>query len=501
MKSAGNRSRDFICLVRKHDRHHLELKTTLPLPKKRRGRYDLNFYFYSPSQLHVTRERMGVQTVLNNVQTYTRFSSPTLPLGGLVDPKSERSPLNRIKGLLDAYQVSGEINEDETVYELQTLVNAFRGEVRGFTDLLEQIIVDEKGKVAQYKKRIAATIDQAGDVLSATRELFPQFFAPHISDRLRTALEWSDEAMSLSAERNGVRLHSICENEAELADLIPAIEEFVESEAAYRKQRNYESADETHNEHLDETIAYRASILKKWAQSAMYMKSVESKLPKRLNHMFAGTAAALAMGFAVLASIYAETVFVKNTAPWALILIISYVFKDRIKEVLRDVFGRLLPRLLADRIYRLIDPASGKDAAKSEVLITFGLDRDQPEEIKKARNMENNPFASILPPQNVLHYNRLVTLNSKLLRKNHSRLDSVTEITRVRIDEWLKEMDDPEEIQYKIVEGRRVRVSGSRVYHIHLLASLREGKQATPRIFHYCLVMNRSGILRIEPRS
>jgi hypothetical protein len=129
------------------------------------------------------------------------------------------------------------------------------------------------------------------------------------------------------------------------------------------------------------------------------------------------------------------------------------------------------------------------------------LDRDQPEAIQKARDLQKNPFASVLPPQNVLHYNRLISLKSKILRDNHTRLDSITEITRIRIDDWLKEMDDPEEVHYKLEQGKRKRVSGSRVYHIHLIASLREDRKgAMPRIFHYCLVMDRSGILRVEQR-
>jgi hypothetical protein len=293
----------------------------------------------------------------------------------------------------------------------------------------------------------------------------------------------------------------MCAEDDSLCNVVDEITGFVENENSYRAEQQYTSAPSNTDEHLEETIAYRASMLKKWAQSAMYMKRVVSRIPSQVNHILAGMAAALAMAFAVTATIYAETIYVKNSLPWAMILIISYVFKDRIKEVLREVFGRLLPRLLADRILKLYDPATGKIAAKAEVIVDFGLDKDQSEPIRKARNVGNNPFSAVLPPQNVLHYNRFVTLKSRVLRENHTRLESLTEVTRVRIDDWLREMDDPEEIQHKIINGKRVRVSGNRVYHVHLIAALREKrKHSEPRIFHYCLVMNRSGLLRIEPR-
>ncbi len=493
--------RDFSCLVRKHDRHHLELKTNLPIPTKGKGKYDLSFYFFSSAQLHFNKSNISKEQILKHIQTYTRFSSPVLPLSGLVDPKCELSPLIRIHGYLAKLQLGEQVDESKIIYELQTLVNGYRGEVRGFADLLEQIVNEERSGVSQYKEKIKDTVYQTEEVLKALRDLFPKFLDPKISDKTRTALEWTDEAMSIIAERNAIRLHAICESSQDLRILMPVIEDFVDRENQYRREKAYQSAYDPEREHLGETLAYRESILKKWAQSAMYMKCVESRVPKNIGHILAGMAAATAMTFAVLATVYAERVFVKNSTSWALIIILSYVFKDRIKEILREVFGRLLPRLLADRIYRLIDPATGKDAARSQVIIKYGLDRDQPEAIQKARDMQKNPFASVLPPQNVLHYNRLISLKSKILRDNHTRLDSITEITRIRIDDWLKEMDDPEEVHYKLEQGKRKRVSGSRVYHIHLIASLREDRKgAMPRIFHYCLVMDRSGILRVEQR-
>lgn len=493
--------KEFSCQVRKHDSHHLELKTILPVPHEGRGKYDLNFYFFSPAQLHFSKATISVEQVLKHIQTYTRFSSPTIALNGLTDPKCLLSPLTRIHGYLEQLQRGEIVEEKHIIYELQTLVNAYRGEIRDFVDLLEQMVKDGIKGLTRYKSKIQQTIVDAEKLLEAMRALFPQFLNPRISDTTRTALEWADEAMGIITERNAIRLFSICKYEFGLDSLLPELERLVDAENIYRHEKGYQSAYIPEKPHIGETLAYRESILKKWAQSAMYMKSIDSRIPKQIGHLLAGIAAGTAMTFAVLATLYAEKVFARNTGPWALIIIVSYIFKDRIKEILREIFGRLLPRLLADRIYRLIDPATGKDAARSQVIIKYGTDRDQPEAIQKARDMKGNPFYAILPPQNVLHYNRLISLNSRLLRSNHSRLESVTEVTRIRIDDWLKEMDDPEEIQYKLINGERKLVSGNRVYHIHLIASLKEDKKgAQAQLFHYSLIMDRTGILRVEKK-
>ncbi len=492
--------RDFTCQVRKHDSHHLELKTLLPIPNKGRGKYDLSFYFFSPGQLHMTKEDVGVSKILKHFQTNTRFSSPVLPLAGIIDPNLELSPLYRLKKYYETLSIGGEVEEQAVIYEMQTLVNAFRSDIKGFIDLVYRLAVEEKRSIEPYKERISSLLDQTDEVLRAVQELSALYLHPRVSDHIRTALVWTDEAISLIAEQKMIGLRSICEHDVHVSDQITLLDSFIAKVSHYRGEQRYSSAYSEDTGRDGERVAYRESILKKWSQSAMYMNAIVSRIPNQVNHILAGMAAALAMTFAVLATLYAETFFIRNSAPWVLIIIISYVFKDRIKEILREVFAHLLPRLLADKIMRLQDPATGKDAAKAEVIVKYGLDKYMPEFIRNARDMQKNPFASILPPQDVLHFNRIVTLNSKIL-KDHNRLESLTEVTRVRIDEWLNSMDDPDDSFDTLQKGKLVSISSGRVYHIHLIVSLKAyRKRSEAQLFHYCLVMNRKGLLRIEQR-
>jgi hypothetical protein len=49
-----------------------------------------------------------------------------------------------------------------------------------------------------------------------------------------------------------------------------------------------------------------------------------------------GVAAGAAMAFAVIATIFASQHFANNSIPWAAIIIVAYIVKDRIKELLRN---------------------------------------------------------------------------------------------------------------------------------------------------------------------
>lgn len=494
--------REFSCSLRKHDLYHLEMKTILPIPEKGNGRFDLNFYFFSPAQLHITKENFPRSKVLKNIQTYTRLSSPALPLAGIIERNNELSPLCRIRRLLAAAQNEITIDDDSIIHELQSLVNGYRSNIKQFVRLIEHQMYKSNEPPVSCSEPIRQTISQTESLLEQLREFYPRFLSPQISDSLRTALEWSDEAISLIAEKQAFLLRNLCKSEKTLIDEAAVITAFTEHNGAYRKAQNFTSVYTATDELKEgERIAYRESILKKWSQSALYMRVEESKVPASLNHIFAGAAAALAMTFAVLAAGYANSRFVSYSIPWAMIIIISYVFKDRIKEVMRSLFGKILPKMLADRIMLLFDPASGKRSAKTREILSYSKDKDQLEEIRTARNLTRNPFRSILPAQDVLHYNRLIILRSGM-RKDHSRLESLTEVIRVRVDEWLKSMDDPEEVLYTIVDGKRKRVASNRVYHVHLIISLKEtGRDREAKLFHYCLILNRRGLLRIEKRQ
>ena len=493
---------EYSCQVRRHGKHHIELKTKLPIPETGHGRFDLNFYFFSPSQLRFNKETLSIKKVLSNIQTYTRFTSPTLPLSALSSLDCELSPLCRINQYLEKLELAVSVENHELIYELQTLVNSFRGEMKSFIFLLEQQLNERVEDIELYEERIRTNLKDIKKILKVLRSFFPRFLDGRIDEKARIGLSWTDEALGLLAVRNAIRLHSILESYGRLDGVKSELQNFVLKENQYRAERQYITALQSEKNKLKEKLAYRDSILKKWTQSAMYLRSVESKIPRNIGHILSGLAAATAMTFAVLAAVYAERFFIKNTTPWALIIILSYVFKDRIKEILRDVFAKLLPKFAADKIFRLIEPSTLKQAGLSQVIVRFGYEKDIPEEIREMRNSRGNPFSSILPPLDVLQYHRYISLNSKMIRSTHTRHNGITEITRIRIDDYLKEMDDPEDVSYKLEKGKRKKILGNRVYHIHLIVALKEdSKRARARFFHYCLIMNRSGLLRVEFRG
>jgi hypothetical protein len=216
--------------------------------------------------------------------------------------------------------------------------------------------------------------------------------------------------------------------------------------------------------------------------------------------MLAGTAAAIAMTFATLAAIFAETFFLKNSMQWALLVIIAYVFKDRIKEGLRAFFIRVVPRVLADQIFSFVSPRTGKRLSRMKVIMRIVKASRVPQLIQQKRSHEGNPFQDLLPEEDVVHLTRYV----KIFRTHRDRalgpwINAITVITRIRIDDWLKEMDDPSDVLYvSSHEGDLEQQNSDRVYHLHLVITEAAKNKEIEEIHHYRIILNKKGILRLE---
>lgn len=489
-------TKKFDCSLRKHSKKLLEIKMEYPLTEGRReAEFNLNFYFFFPAQLHVNEKRIGVKNVINNIQINTRFSSPLIPLDKVIDSDFDLSPLVRIENMI---RTNEQIRGTSLLYELQTLCNLYRVEIRNFIYIIKKELKNKHRKEI-CGESILIMIGTIGDFLTRFRKLHIKFIDPHIHDDERMALNWADESISIITENGLFTLFHYCRPIFDRETLPLTISRMIEEEVKYRKLMEYRYNYDEGDKLSGENMAYRESVLKKWSQCALYMNNEHSQAPNRISHILAGTAAAFAMLFAVGATIYAENTYPRNSSLWIIIIVFTYVFKDRIKEVLRKLFGNLLPQLTTDQQSNLYDPALKQKAGKSSGTVRFCTTSNIPSTIKKIRYSKPNPFRDKLPPNDVIHYRRIVKLKSKFLRDNHKRLEAITEIIRIQIDPWLTDMNDSKDILYRIHEGERERIHGSRVYRIHLIMGLKEKRKNKSEIFyHYRIICNKSGIVRID---
>ena len=486
--------------LKNHGSRQIELKVHFPVKQdKKKVMYNIDMYLFTPSQLRLNKTNYGVESFISDLHAYTRFSSPSIPLEKLIDGNCEVSPLTRIKKLIENGNLEQDKTRDKIHFELQTLTNVVRSEIRNIQILYrEMMLQDSTGMDLNY--RIIQTLEEINRFLASLRKLHIEFLHLHVDEFLRTALCWSDEAVSIYVEKLVLSLYSLCSKKPHLSQAADVLSVRLTREPEYRKASGYaHSLIDPSLPITGERRLYRESTLKKWSQSAMYMTQVASTTPKKLAHLFASIAAALAMAVAVIVAFLADRIFVSYSLPWIFIIVASYMLKDRMKEVVRSILIAVIPRIIADIINNLIDKSSGQKVGKSRTLITFPSAASLPESIMHIRDHKKNPFRVILPEENIICFHKETYLNCAKLLSAHSRLEALTGIVRFKMDRWFTEMDNPtSEIKYS--SGKKLlNFRADRVYHAHMVLRLsRQGETDTPSFYHYLIVVNRNGIVRIE---
>lgn len=486
--------------VKAHGRRHLEIGVIYPLPRdEKRSVYKVDAYFFTPYNLGIDRRRYGVRRFLADLSSYIRFSPASLSFANMTHPNCRLSPLTRIARMLDANPPSAELDAERLVYEIRAFVNTFNGQLRETRRWLVGL-ARERSDAEEPFLRFATILADIEACLGRFRGLRARFMRPEIPETLRLAITWADESVSLKTEKELYRIYREFSKYPALRAPGETIKPFLAREQDYRRRQNYETVIDPSRPESGENFLYRESMLKKWAQTALYMDFVSDKTIPRLMHVLAGLAAAAAMTFAVLATFLAHRFFTVYSMPWIVVVVVGYIFKDRIKETMRNVLLAFVPRIVADDSRSLIDRRFRRKVGSLRSRVQFLSPRQTPPAVVNLRNASGNPFNALMPPENVIHFHSTVRLNGRALRDNHARLEAIANILRLRLDAWLAGMDDPTEVVH-FMQGDRVRrMRARRVYTVHVVLRLAEGtRTGRERLSRYRLVLNRNGVVRIDP--
>jgi hypothetical protein len=371
--------------VRRQSGTHIEAKITLAIPKEKKSTLEVKYYLFTPEHLHINGDNYTTQHFLTKLQSHGRYSSPELSLTELLDRNNELSMLT----ILERYTArlttgNDSVETTKFISELQELVNS----VRHIT----------KHSVRSYKRMHTLSPDEEieshfASYINGLKDFRTRFFEllKKVRDKKSTLKQywtgilWADEAISLLIEENAIQLFRLLKEEDKAEKLRMELQKIGQMEQIHRKAEEYESADPR-----SELFSLRKADLKKWSQSVMYLRPKYSRLPKQIGQICAGIAAAIAMTFATVASILAENVYLKNSLQWALVVIIAYVFKDRIKEWLRILLTRFIPRLMADEMYTLNSPRHGVPLAKCRNIVTFTAPANVDEQVLLKRKKGSN---------------------------------------------------------------------------------------------------------------
>ncbi len=472
--------------VRNHGISQIEVKISYPLYREEKNNhYRMTAAFFIPGQLGISGKTRSREDLLADLTVHTRFTTPRIGLDVLNDSHVESSPLSRLEKLWKKPMKNRDWRT-RVLYELQTLVNILISETGNMPE-------EDEPAGPELTDQLVRSVQKLISRMSSDKSSFP--------GKIKQPLIWTLEAVTGLISDYYIRdLQKLGRRKKQSSDkdLKNRYEDSLNALFKLRKKYGWDSPSDP-DAYTAERMVFRAHKLKKWAQKSLYLSVLDSRLASRVGQFLLGLAAAVAMAFALAATIISTRLFPQGSIYWALVAVIAYSLKDRIKENLRGFFLNMTPFLVSDRIHFLMDPRTGRRCGKIRESVSFSKKGKLSREFIQSRQAGKDKLSLGLLNEEILKYKKDFVIRSGPLFENHTRLSGITDIVRLDISDWLHKMDDSSEFLACRQEGTYGFVKSNRVYHVNMVMKIERPVTGEPDILkRFRIVLARKGIVRIE---
>lgn len=490
---------------RVHDRTHLELAVEYPLgdekeegKEKAKRTYVWEAYFYIPRSLRVGPDSYSKEHMLRDLQSYVRFAVPPLSLEELA-----AIPEERLRPALAGWahtSSDGAPDEEATeraVRELRLFACHMRASAISARRTLQRMA--QRSDRATVEMGVRTLLVRLDRVLSSFRAVIGEA----TDSSAQVTARWVDEDVSRVVETILSTL-SIKLREDGFESAATLLAGGAVAEARYRALHGHdgvgrEGASKRAVEHLE----FRRHMLKRFTSSVLWLRRQVSEGGKWTLHVLYAIAASAAMAFAIVAALYHGPNFqvIGDLWTWAVVVMLAYAGKDRIKATLQGVFSKWVRKHLPDRRWRLLDRAEGRRVGTVQERSAFVANDDVPAGVRAARNStRQHHLEEQARPERVLWHQKICTLRSAEAHAIDPRFASITEIFRLDLRRWLAHTDDPKQrIYFADPETQQVTSAmAPRVYNIGIVYRVRPKDEPNTPWKRVRVVVGRKGIKRIE---
>ncbi len=497
-----------------HDDNQFEVKLDYAIdPTGRRSRYVVETYLFLPRSLGVDAHTYRREQFYSDIQAYIRFKTPTISLRALADEGNDSSPLNQMLAMMPTIGRDTTPDLDGCLgHEVRLFGCLVKVGVRDQVSVLRDRVAALAGR-AQHRPVLVKDIDRLAlrlaDDVSAVLERFRGYRADFVLPRraawIQELFAYADEFISLSVERYFTRFIAALDKTPVVRDACEAgrnkIVERILAEQAHRNGAGYDSIID--GVRGSARYVHRNSALKKFMSSVLFLDMTKQTVGRRITHIGAGVAAAVAMLFSTIAAIWSQNRYGINSYPFVVALVISYVFKDRIKEWLRTYFNRQFSRFLWDYSVTIRDPANDAEVGRCREMFSFTDPDSVPRPVYDARHGD---ATGVLEPKSkpeiILKYVKEITLRGRSIAANHGRLLDVNDIIRFNVSSLLARMDDPVRTveTFDAKTGTIRQVTCPKSYHVNVVMVLR-AVSGSPSYERFRVVLDKSGIRELHEVS
>lgn len=479
--------------VNTHDKFALEFKIGFITNhnKKDINEFNVNTWIFVPNSLDINRTTYSKETFYKDVKNHIRLITPIYSLEEIL--KEGRGPLPRLQKAIESL-LNDPTNPDKTesyVYQIKMLLCIVKSALRRelgimFLQSEEKDIIAGVIKYIQYIREIAAQYRAKWALLEN----------PAITNQQQEYFLFGDDFLGNIIEQHTFSMMRKWKGESFFGTIKPLLNKLLEEELEHRKDRGFYTLEKGNEEHNSLVIIQR-NILKKFVESDLYLHILKKKDGAFAQQLYYGIAAGVAMIFATVISFFATQRFGNFTTDLFIILVVSYVFKDRIKELMRYYFATEISKKYYDSKLKL--SIRKQEIGWVKESFDFVEDGKLPEDVRSLRSRtplfeaENQIY-----DEKIILYRKLVNLSREDIEKyKEYRLSGINDIIRFNLVNFIQKMDNPSRPLYMMDEENGfVCFDAPRVYSLYFI--LKCQSETDTYYKKYRILFNREGITDVK---
>jgi len=496
-----------------HDIHQLEIKLEYDLEELLKiNKYKVDVYMFLPRSININEYTYTKDEFYSDMHNYIRFKTPSFSFKLILDPDFTGSPFYLLNEIFNKLKKDKNFEKKtdlikRTIKELKLLGCMVRARFRDFRLFIERKLSMKNRDDDYLLIRVENKINRGIRILEELRRLKEIFKNNYPGQsELFKYFQLVEEFLSYLFEEEMIRIFRILKREIignrQLEKIEESFDDFMIQEYKHRRKSGFNLVFEKSGKGKEYYI-YQMGQYKKIVSSVLYLNVAREHKNIASVHVIGSIAAFTAsVAYFLVASLISKQA-ATNSILFVILISFGYVFKDRLKELIKILFRPRILSFLPDHKTEIIDPSNVKTSLGNIRETVSFTNRDQvTPEILRLRDKTRKESLPEVSPEEILAYRKELTINTAAVQKLHTRTINFTDIMRFNIRKFLLKMDDPEQsISYFDEElGQGTRTIGGRVYHINLVLKYSHirGESEDIKYERFRIVANKLGIQRVE---
>lgn len=479
-----------------HDNFSLEFKIGFITDKNPEdiNEFKINTWIFLPNSLDINRSTYSKEDFYKDVKNNLRLITPVYTLKEILT--EGRGPLPRlnkaIHSLID--NPTDEIITESYIYQVKMFVSILKSALR--RNVQE---INARAEDAIIELNIKNYVDNVRDIAARYRSMWSVLFNSEVSKEKQEYFLFGDDFLGNVIEQHTFQLMRKLKGVAAFEAVKPILHQLIEEELSHKKEKGFmllKEGDEKHNS----LVITQRNILKKFVESDLFLQIIKKKDGFLAQQFYYGIAAGISMIFATVISFFATQRFGNFTTDLFIILVFSYIFKDRIKEVMRYYFSSQLGKRYYDSKLKL--SIRKQEIGWIKEAFDFMDEEKLPEEVKNMRarsplvEAENQVY-----DEKIILYRKWVSLSKDDLEQyKEYRLSGINDITRFNLTNFTQKMDNayiPLYLSDK--ENGFMTIEGKKMYSLYFIIQCKS--ESSEYYKKYRILFNRKGISDVSELS